>query len=90
MDDKTLNNLKNLWEKFDDHETNNEKKPKKDENNSYNSINIIKRYERNFKWVPPNFAKLPNPDYDSKITTKYFSMAYNEEEIRNNSSTNVN
>lgn len=89
MNDKSLNNLNTLWNELDDgNKTNKEENQNKDENSL---VNVILRYKLNSKWwVPPNFAKLPIPDYDSKSSSNVFSMAYNEEENRNQSFPNVN
>lgn len=88
MNEKSLNKLKTLWEKLDDPKVNNEKNQNQDQN-SLSLVNDEICYKPNSKWVPPNFAKLPILDYDSK-TSKLFSMAYNEEERINHSSPNVN
>jgi len=85
MNDKSLNKLKILWEKLDDHKAVNVESQNEDQNSL---VNGILRYKPNSKWIPPNFAKLPVCDYDSK-TSKLFSMAYNEEK-RINNSPNVN
>uniref|UniRef100_A0A2S2P2A4 Activating signal cointegrator 1 complex subunit 3 n=2 Tax=Schizaphis graminum TaxID=13262 RepID=A0A2S2P2A4_SCHGA len=82
MNENSLKKLKTLWEKLDDHEMNNEENQNKDQNSLVND-NII-HHKPNSKWVPPNFAKLPIPNYDSKTST-LFSMAYNEEEKINHS-----
>jgi len=87
MNENSLKKLKTLWEKLDDHKVNNEENQNKDHNSLVND-NII-HYKPNSKWVPPNFAKLPIPNYDSKTST-LFSMAYNEEERINHSFSNVN
>ncbi|CAH1724972.1 activating signal cointegrator 1 complex subunit 3 [Aphis gossypii] len=86
MNEKSLNKLKTLWEKLDDPKVNNEKNQNQDQN-SLSLVNDEICYKPNSKWVPPNFAKLPILDYDSK-TSKLFSMAYNEEERINHSSPN--
>lgn len=85
MNDKSLKKLKILWEKLDDHKAVNEENQNEDQNSL---VNGILRYKPNSKWVPPNFAKLPVRDYNSK-TSRLFSMAYNEEK-RINNSPNVN
>lgn len=85
MDDTSLKKLKILWEKLDDHKADNEKNLNEDQNSL---VNGVLRYKPNYKWVPPNFAKLPVQDYGSK-TSKLFSMAYNEEK-NINKSPNVN
>jgi len=86
MNDKSLKKLKILWEKLDNHKVDEEQNQNKDQNSL---VNGVLRYKPNSKWVPPNFAKLPVQDYNSK-TSKVFSMAYNEEERINNRSPNVN
>lgn len=86
MDDKCLNNLKTLWEELEDPKSDN----KNNENEIQNySVNDISRYQKNSKWIPPNFAKLPTQHYGSKSSSQLFSMAYNEEERRNLSSPSV-
>lgn len=88
MNDKSLNNLKTLWEKFDENKTDDKENKKKDKSSL---VNGIVRYKKNSKcWVPPNFAKLPVHEDDSKSSSKLFSMAYNEEEKKNHNSLNVN
>lgn len=86
MNDKSLKKLKILWEKLDEYKADNGESQNEDQNSL---VNGILRYKPNYKWVPPNFAKLPVQDYGSK-TSKLFSMAYNEEKRINNSSPNVN
>jgi len=86
MNDKSIKKLKILWEKLDNHKADNDEKQNKDQNSL---VNGVLRYKPNSKWIPPNFAKLPVQNYDSK-TSKLFSMAYNEEERTNNNSPNVN
>lgn len=81
MDDKSINQLKLLWEKLDSQKNTNEKT---DEDSVVNGK--LPHYKQNPKltkcWVPPNFAKLPVYNDDSKKSSKSFSMAYNEEEKR--------
>lgn len=85
MSDKSLNNLKTLWENLDVQKTDIEENQNKDPN----SLDIsILNYDNNFKWIPPDFAKLSTPDYSSKNSSNLFSMAYNAEK-RNPSSPNV-
>jgi len=85
MNDESLNNLIMLWKKLDGDKTN-----KENENKNGNLVNVISRYKENSNWwVPPNFAKLPIPDYNLKSSSKEFSMMYNEEK-RNHSVPNVN
>lgn len=81
MSEKSLNNLKTLWEKMDDQKTD----IKDNQNKDPNSLDIsILSYEKNLKWIPPDFAKLSTPDYSSKNSSNLFSMAYNEEKINLN------
>lgn len=85
MDDKSLNNLKLLWEKLDSQKITNEKNQNYDQTSLANGK--LPHYNPNQKltkcWVPPNFVKLPVYNDDSKKSSKSFSMAYNEEEKRN-------
>lgn len=83
MNDNSLKKLKILWEKLDNQKVDDEENQNEDQNSLVNS------FQRNFNWVPPNFAKLSVQDYNSK-TSKFFSMAYNEEERIKNRSPNVN
>lgn len=90
MSEKNLNNLEILWKKFGNNNDNdnNEISNEKYQNEEQNSLEF--RFKLNSKlWVPPNFAKLPVLEYDSKSSSKVFSMAYNEEKL-NHSSPNVN
>jgi len=83
MNDKSLNNLKSLWEKLENQKTNNE------ENQNSLVHDLLPRYKQDsIVWIPPNFASLPTQDYTSKISSKPFSMVYNEE-LKNNSVSNV-
>lgn len=89
IDDKTLDNLKILWEKLEDYKTNHVNNQIKDSIYLTNDLRTLQRYKHDLKlWVPPNFAKLPIQDYGSKISTN-FSMAYNEDEKKNYDSSNV-
>lgn len=88
MNEKNLNDLDILWKKLNDnhnHKINNDENQDKDKNS------LKFRYKLNSKlWLPPNFAKLPILEYDTKSASKVFSMAYNEEERKNHNSSNVN
>lgn len=87
MNDESLKNLKSLWEKLDDQKTENENNEKENPNFF---VDVSLRYKKNSKWwIPPNFAKLPTQYYGSKSSSNKFSMAYNEEERRNHSSSSV-
>jgi len=88
MDDKSLNNLKLLWEKLDSQKMTNEKNQNYDQTYLVNGKpTMVPHYNQNQKltkcWVPPNFVKLPVYNGDSKKSSKSFSMAYNEEGIKN-------
>lgn len=88
MSEKNLNDLEILWKKLDNDNDNNKTNDEKYQTEDQNSLEF--RYKLNSKlWIPPNFAKLPILEYDSKSSSKLFSMAYNEEKI-NHSSPNVN
>lgn len=91
MSDTSLNNLKALWEKLDSQKINDEKQ----QNNNQNSlIHNVSHCQQNSKlrncWIPPNFAKLPIYNDDSKNSSKSFSMAYTDEETKNNNIPKVN
>lgn len=89
MNEKNLNDLEILWKKLND--DNDYNKTNNDENQDKDQNSLKFRYKLNSKlWVPPNFAKLPILEYDSKSSSKVFSMAYNEGERKNQNSRNVN
>lgn len=88
MNDNSLNNLNTLWKKLDNGDKLNKEENQNKDQNSF--ANIVLRYKLNSKWLPPLFGKLPIPDYDSKSSSKEFSMAYNNEEKRCQSFPNVN
>lgn len=88
MKGESLNNLKTLWEKFDETNIDNKENKNKDQSSVVNGI--VQRYKKTSCWASPNFAKLPIHEDNSKSSSTLFSMAYNEEEKKNHSSLNVN
>lgn len=85
MNEKNLNNLKMLWEKFDNQKVDDKENQNEDHISSVDNY----CYKPKSKWVPPDFVKLPIQNYGLKKTVQ-FSMAYSGEDKKNHNLSRVN